>query len=98
MASRTVTLNTDTWTQISASGDTSLTAALPKIGVEPTILQSIAICVETSAANCTVDKSFLLSRELPAMAAIPIGSGEEAYALWVGYDGFVPLSAVVLGS
>ena len=85
MATRDVALSTSTWTQISAATDTSISAWLGSYALGQ-LNGPVAVSIQTAAANCTVRNSVPLTNALPAATAIPIGTGEAAWALYIGSD------------
>ena len=94
MASTAVTLTTTAWTQVSAASATSVNLFLPAIARRQGTNDTIEVVVAATAPANTVRfprEAILIQNsnyQPGALLNLPLGSGEEAYARWVGpsYD------------
>ena len=86
MAHSKVTLVLTGWTECSSVDGANL--FLPEGGSRGAIPDAVRYCVETSAAECSDDKSVLLQGQIPSWyaAGVPISTGEKLFAKWVRPD------------
>ena len=94
MATVAVTLTTTSWTQVSAASATSVNLFLPAIARRQGTNDTIEVVVAATGPANTVRfprEAVLIQNsnyQPGALLNLPLGSGEEAYARWVGpvYD------------
>ena len=92
MATAAITITSTGWTQVSVAAATTVNLFLPASARRQGTNDTVEIVVQSSApANTVVHprNAILLQNsnwQIGAYVALPLGTGEEAYARWIGPD------------